>query len=380
MSDILVLTQPRDFHSYAVAEGLRRKGVGTVLWHGTDFPSRQVASVEVLPDDWSLEVRGTDLHITSARFDTVWNRRLCDPVLPDTLHPSDVFPARRDCQHFLWSLWHVAGPDAFWVNPLTPIPSAILKPYQLPLAQKVGLRVPETLCSNDPRKIESFLEDHQDVIYKSFHSGSWKTEEGVLAQFTAKVSRDDLPDDDVLQASPGIFQVRVPKAHELRVTFFGDLAVTARLHSQENPLGQEDWRAAFSTLDVEPDTLPDEVEARCRRLMRELNLVFGCFDFIVTPDGEHVFLELNPMGQFLFLERLCPELPLLELFTELLIRRDPRGPDPVSSPSLRLKDVWDVAEEQHVESAEKYVQRPPKVVAEDEPEQEADMAAAASAS
>lgn len=65
---------------------------------------------------------------------------------------------------------------------------------------------------------------------------------------------------------------------------------------------------------------------------------------------------------------------MLELFTELLIRRDPRGPEPISTPSLRLKEVWDVAEEQHVESAEKYVQKPPRVVAEADEEPEETMA------
>lgn len=32
--------------------------------------------------------------------------------------------------------------------------------------------------------------------------------------------------------------------------------------------------------------------------MRKLGIIFGCFDFIVTPDEEYVFLEVNPMGQF----------------------------------------------------------------------------------
>ena len=355
MSAILVLTKPRDFHTYAVAEALRLKGERAVLWHGTDFPSRQTASFAVSADGVALELTGPDLSIDRP-FEIVWNRRLGNHVLPETLHPADRLAAGRNCQHFMWSLWHLVGPDAFWVNPLAPIPTAVLKPHQLRLAREVGLAVPATLFSNDPRRIEGFLDQHPDAIYKSFHGGAWKTPDGVVSQFTSPVTRDDLPEDDVLQACPGIFQERVAKDHELRVTFFGDLAVTARLRSQENPLALEDWRAAFSTLAVEPGELPEDVTARCRQLMRRLGIVFGCFDFIVTPEGGHVFLEINPMGQFLFLERLCPELPMLDLFADLLLGADPAGPAGLPAvPAVRLADVWSEAERQMIESAERHV-------------------------
>lgn len=68
--------------------------------------------------------------------------------------------------------------------------------------------------------------------------------------------------------------------------------------------------------------LPPQVRSRCRRLMQRMDLVFGCFDFIVTPEGEWVFLEVNEAGQFLFLESWCPELPMLDMFCAFLESRD----------------------------------------------------------
>ena len=46
-----------------------------------------------------------------------------------------------------------------------------------------------------------------------------------------------------------------------------------------------------------------------RALVRALGLVYGAADLIRTPDGEHVFLELNPGGEWGMLE-LALELPI----------------------------------------------------------------------
>ncbi len=363
MTSVLILTEPQDFHSYAVAEALRLKGIEVVLWHGTDFPGRQRASVWVDESRFGLEISGAEIALRQARFDTVWNRRPTDPVLPDHLHPADRVPAARDCQHFVWALWHLIAPGAFWVNPLSPIPSAILKPYQLRLAREIGLEIPPTLCSNDPERIVEFLRAHEgETLYKSFHAGSWKTEDGLAILYTSPVTEDDLPEDTALQAAPGIFQVRIPKAHELRVTFLGAQAVAARLHTQAHPETQEDWRRTAS-LDVEPAELPEAVVRKCRELMARLGLVFGCFDFIVTPAGRHVFLEINPMGQFLFLERLCPEIPLLDRFCDFLIGGGAASPG-AGSPAVRLRDVWEPAERAFLAARESHVLKPNKIIAE----------------
>ena len=54
-------------------------------------------------------------------------------------------------------------------------------------------------------------------------------------------------------------------------------------------------------------------------LMRMLGLAFGCIDLIVTPQGEYVFLEVNEMGQFLWVEQREPACPLLRAFATMLI-------------------------------------------------------------
>lgn len=319
----LIPTYPADVHAVEVAQVLEERGHETVLWHGSDFPTLQSASVEIRGGEIAWELEGLGLEGVRPPFDVVWYRRPTTPVLPATLHPGDLPVARRECLDFFAGLYHLAAPDAFWVNPLT-ARRAELKPVQLREAVRAGLTVPATLLSNDPARIRRFLAEHQgSAIYKPFHPAQWDSGDSAAVLLTSEVGPDDLPDDEILRLTPGIFQARIEKAHELRVTVMGEHVVTARLLSQESDETRTDWRAGAGRLQVEASQLPREVEESCLRLMRSLGILFGAFDFIVTPEGEHVFLEVNPAGQFLWVEEACPDLHLLAPFVDFLLARRP---------------------------------------------------------
>jgi hypothetical protein len=69
------------------------------------------------------------------------------------------------------------------------------------------------------------------------------------------------------------------------------------------------------------------VEAALRRLMDSFELNFASLDMIVTPEGEFVFLELNPNGQWLWLE-LELGLPLVATMADLLMSNHSRAGRP----------------------------------------------------
>lgn len=120
---------------------------------------------------------------------------------------------------------------------------------------------------------------------------------------------------------------------------FGDHPLAARIDSQAHDRGAEDWRMIHITeLPVFPYRLPPSLLTKVRRFMRSMNIVFGCFDFIVRPDGTHVFLEVNQTGQWLWVEQAAPEIPMLETFCRFLLhgRRDYRGD--ISVKPLQLRD------------------------------------------
>lgn len=191
-------------------------------------------------------------------------------------------------------------PGAMWVNPRPADLVAREKPVQLKMARQVGLTVPATRVSNDPDVVDRFVGTGTDAIYKPV---TWYADIPDRFVFTSQVDLDRVRSGaDEIRVAPGIFQRRVPKAYELRVTIVGETVFSTRIDSQATPGAELDWRRRQHRLGYAPQVLPDDVSDRLLSLHRALGLVFGAYDLIVTPEGEHVFLEVNPSGQWLWLE------------------------------------------------------------------------------
>src|SRR5687768_7154490 len=131
MTRILIPTYPRDAHAMEVALALADRGHEAVLWNGSDFPTRQIASIDIQGGQVAWEISGPGLDAGRPPFDAVWFRRPTPAVLPPGMHPGDLPVAQRECRHLLRGLYQLVGPDAFWVNPLSSDPRAALKPPQL---------------------------------------------------------------------------------------------------------------------------------------------------------------------------------------------------------------------------------------------------------
>jgi glutathione synthase/RimK-type ligase-like ATP-grasp enzyme len=355
---ILIITHPNDFHAFAVREALGRKGADFRFLYTTDFPTLQLGAIWTGSGGTQWQLRGLDLDFRGEPPATVWLRRAAPPVLPANLDPADRQFASRECVAFLNCLIDQAGSDAFWVNPIQAATRANLKTRQLRLAARSGLSIPETLCTNDPGAIRDFLRSHGgEALYKAFYPASWQTEDGVAVLFSSAVQEADLPEPALLQAVPGIFQAVVPKAYELRITIMGQRIFAVKLHSQETPGAGLDWRAASELVPLEEVELPEPVSRACLRIMEELGLTFGCFDMIVTPSQEYVFLEVNEMGAFLWIERQNPEIRLLDPFCEFLMQRSGSFRWDKGKENVRLGDLWDQAVQQMEDSASRHVRK-----------------------
>jgi glutathione synthase/RimK-type ligase-like ATP-grasp enzyme len=146
-----------------------------------------------------------------------------------------------------------------------------------------------------------------------------------LVVFTSPVKPEDLTDLSGLSLCPATFQEMIPKALELRATVVGDRVMSASIDSQSSERAANDWRRDGLRLiqDWRPYQLPQEVEEKILRLMDYFVLNYGAVDIIVTPDGRHVFLEVNPAGEFFWLER-SPGLPISDAIADVLLGRSYR--------------------------------------------------------
>jgi glutathione synthase/RimK-type ligase-like ATP-grasp enzyme len=190
---------------------------------------------------------------------------------------------------------------ARWINNPVAQQRMATKPYQLFLAQRVGLHIPATRITNNPQSAMQLFHENQEVAYKTLANFVFPPDQYI---FTTRISPDALLHrGDAVRRAPGIFQNYVEKAYELRLTIVNQQVFTTKIHSQRFSKTQSDWRRSQLESEMyEPYEMPHEVLTRVQRFHRESGLTYGAYDFIVTPAGEYIFLECNPAGQWLWHE------------------------------------------------------------------------------
>jgi hypothetical protein len=302
--EILIITTSVDAASDAVIDSLVSQGATNFFRLNTeDFPLNAMASFEVRRDrkrnSWN---RSTSLD----RLRRVWLRRHRLPDLPAEIPPAHKEYALRESLWFLrgliFELTEFLPHDAWMSHPLE-LSRAESKVFQLSVAANVGLRCPETLISNDPQEIRRFFELHAgDVIAKPVRMGYFDYGVEQRATYTTKITKSDLSDDAALTAAPVIYQQHIGKESDIRVTVVGEKLYAAAIDSQSVDSARVDWRRSDVELNHQHHQLPQEVANGCRALMSKLGIRFGAIDFVLAPSGEYVFLEVNPNGQWLWLE------------------------------------------------------------------------------
>lgn len=335
---LLIISTPNDHHATLALFVLRSLGHEVSFWSPADMPVFERASIRVAGPSKPEQPCGLLLgdRLLSG-FDTVLFRKYASPQLPAGLHPADRAIAQREFRYFTEGCFACVAPNAFWVNPWLSLFTGG-KVAQLMAAAEIGLSTPSTLISCDPERIREFAKSAPaGLIFKSFAPAVWQDATGAsAAAMTAELTPAVLDDDAALSSAPAIYQHRIEKAHELRVTMFGTFGIFVKLESQSNEHSRLDWRMGGSDLPIEPVPADEGLRSACARLMARLGLSFGCVDCIVDKTGRVVFLEINPAGQFLWMEELNPDVRLLAPFCEFLAggRLDYRPTVPTMFPSL----------------------------------------------
>jgi hypothetical protein len=211
--------------------------------------------------------------------------------------------------------------QAFWMNHPTAVWVAQEKLTQLCRAEALGLTIPRTLVTNEPRKARDFFEECRgEIILKTFSRLAYIQDGREYLILTNRVLQHHLNRLEKVRAIPCLFQEYIPKDIEVRVTIIGRNIFAAEIHSQSSPLSKDDYRRFdLAHTPYKPHELPKSLETTCLRLMDRYGLSFGAIDFIRRPDGEYVFLEINANAQFLWVQDLTG-MPLRESVADVLVR------------------------------------------------------------
>ncbi len=217
---------------------------------------------------------------------------------------------------FMVALATVPGPT--WVSEPARIRLAEDKALQLRCAAEVGLLVPEALWTNDVHVAREFLARHGDrAAVKSVTTAWWEGPAQTRFVFASLVEVGDLPSPERLASAPVCFQQPIWPKRDIRVTVAGE-AVFAAIREADALLGDEplDWRSGEQR-EWAPYELPADIAERCRSLVTRFGLRFSGIDLVLDEHGQHWFVELNPNGEWGWLERAG--LPIAEALAHVLL-------------------------------------------------------------
>lgn len=318
---VLLLTHRHDHYNIdLVADALRARGEIPLRLNTDQLPSFEHFALRLGRGGFhaSLTHPGDLDHVKA-----VWLRHLGIPSFPD------VDQAYRAICQKEWSSVIAALTQALagarWVNDPEASRLAESKFKQLRLACEAGLRVPETLVTTDSAQVKTFHDGQPTgLIMKLQNHLSTSMDGRAPFLYTTPLSQETLVELDSLELCPMTFQERIPKVCELRVAYVGGRCFSGSVYPHPGMEGVDDWRPAQG-LHWTKDELPEDVSRSLRSLMQALGLSFGAVDFIRTPEGEHVFLEVNPSGEWGMLQRDLG-LPIAEAIADILAQTEERHP------------------------------------------------------
>jgi glutathione synthase/RimK-type ligase-like ATP-grasp enzyme len=310
----LILTERFEPTADCLLAELRRRGIPCLRWNLDSFPADSGLSYRVDPESFSGELRCDGRSVDIAAIGSVWCRGFRPSGFPAGLSEEDQRFVQDEAQRALDALTTVLPVP--WANHPHNHARANSKAAQLMVARDVGLDIPRTLISNEPDLVREFIEQSAtETVYKA-HSQSLNLERG-KALYTGVVTDKEVERLELIRISPGVFQEYVAKSFELRVTAVGARLFSGRIESQSSQETKVDWRRRPFDIEKEPYDLPTEIADKIREFMGRFGLLYGALDFIVTPDGRFVFLEINPAGQYLWVETVT-KMPITAALADLL--------------------------------------------------------------
>lgn len=313
MPQVGVVTRHDDFHAHVVQRLLEDQGTACFLLFADSLSCVGGLSWTSAWPTPSQDARGSlrdsrGRRVVVGDLDVVWWRRLTgEPRIPVPLSGDDVRElVANDCQAALYGLL-LTDFGGTWISHPEATRTACNKLLQLKVAQQAGLRVPKTLVSQEPDRVRAFCADSGGQVIVKPVAGVQNT------PLMTGLVRPDVLRDDAIRVCPATYQELIPGTLHLRISCFGDDLFPVLLETETL-----DWRYPLDAR-ASPFDLDRTTARRIRHVLARLGLRMGMVDMKLDEAGTPVWLEVNPQGQFMFLEGMCGSLSLSRSFGAFLI-------------------------------------------------------------
>jgi predicted ATP-grasp superfamily ATP-dependent carboligase len=259
------------------------------------FNQRKFEQMDIKFDIENGEIRG-ELDIENNRYDideieSVYLRLMDENFLPEIEKEPMGSQKRIKCRkvHEIFYLFCEVTPIRV-VNKIHSMSSNSSKPYQMQLIRKYGFAIPETLITNNPKKVIEFKQQHKKVVYKSISSAR---------SIVQELKSDDLNRLHLISWCPVQFQEFI-KGLDVRVHVIGTKYFATAVHTDFT-----DYRYSHSyghDVELKAYDLDKETAEKCIKLTEALGLSFSGIDLRITPDNRVFCFEINPSPGYSYFE------------------------------------------------------------------------------
>lgn len=171
----------------------------------------------------------------------------------------------------------------------------------LSLASQVGLDIPSSFITTKKKSIEQKINQKSEIVTKGIWENFYLQKKQEFYQTYTEAVRLNNLDKMENRFFPSLIQENIEKKYELRVFFINNKLFSTAILSQNNPKTQQDFRKYDDENPnrVVPYKIPKIIEKKIVALMNLVKLNTGSIDLMVTKDNRYIFLEVNPVGQFI---------------------------------------------------------------------------------
>lgn len=306
---ILLVTNKEDLTADYFIQRAVERGLDIFRFNTEDLLTQfdVTISLDAYVHTFSIWDRARKIKLNLEDITAAYFRKPLPPHLAGETDKAKAEFEQRELCETLRSLWRLI-PQSTWLNSPDALWSAGNKVKQLCLARKIGFQIPDTIISTENLTNLQFIREHNsEVISKAVRHGFLNFEDSCFLVFTNKLNSLDVSAIETSATMlPSIIQPCLDKLYDLRVTLIGKRIYAAALLSQSHVDTQIDWRTwktvSSAELEHRPVQLPEVIAEKCLTLAQELGLKFGCIDMVLTKGGEYIFLEINPNGEWAWIE------------------------------------------------------------------------------
>ena len=314
---ILIVTNREDITADFVVLELKKRKEDFIRFNTEDFPEKVKVEAYFKKNKLQGQFKflDSDRIILFSSIKSAWYRRPVLPVLRNVKLRYKKF-CIQESTTLLNGIWSTL--DIFWVSNPRNIYFAENKLVQLMIASQIGLLIPPTLISNDDDRINNFFEGQNgNIIIKPIKNGMLDDKSIV---FTSAVDRKDLTFLKRSIPLPSTYQKNIKKELDIRITIIGKKVFATEIDSQKNTSSITDWRRSQDVnLPHRKHKIAKNIEKKCVALVEKLGLQFGAIDMVLSKNGKYYFLEINPNGQWGWIEKRTG-YKLTETLVDLLIK------------------------------------------------------------